>query len=202
MPRHSRPDSSAAVLLAAGQSSRMGEHKLLLDLGGEPVARFALRSLAETVGIDAIVVVLGREAARVREALAGFGATFVVNEDYESGIASSFRAGAEALTGVDAVLFALADQPLVAREHFGALVARALADRPAVVATRSDGIVMPPFVARGAALAAVREHGLGVRKLLERHEGDARFVDLAAAAVADVDEPADLERLRALLALS
>ena len=191
----SRPDPVAAVLLAAGRSSRMGEHKLLLDLAGEPLARHALRALASTPGLDPIVVVLGREADRVRAALAGLGATFVVNEQYESGIASSFRAGALAVAG-DAALFALADQPLVPSEHYAALAATGTT----LAATRSEGDVMPPHVARGPALEAVRAHGLGIKRLLECHTYETQFLELAPAGLVDVDAPADLERVRALLA--
>ena len=85
--------SIAAVVLAAGRSTRMGaENKLLADIGGKPMVRrvveAALASRARPV-----LVVTGHQADGVRAALAGLEVAFVDNPDYAVGLSSSLKAG-------------------------------------------------------------------------------------------------------------
>ncbi len=68
----------AGILLAAGSATRMGQNKLLLELGGEPLVRRAARTALEA-GLAPLLVVVGHEAERVREALAGLPCRFVEN---------------------------------------------------------------------------------------------------------------------------
>jgi molybdenum cofactor cytidylyltransferase len=117
VPAESAPVSEAqrgpivAVILAAGMSKRLGRPKQLLELNGVPLVRHvATRVNSSTV--DRVLVVTGAESSRVRAALAGLGTGFVVNPAYESGQASSLRAGLAALPGdADAMVVLLADQP-------------------------------------------------------------------------------------------
>lgn len=106
----------AAVILAAGRSSRMGEgvNKLLAEVGGRPVIRrvaeAALASRARPV-----IVVTGHERARVEAALAGLDVIFVHNPDHATGMASSLRAGIAAVPEtVAGALVVLGDMPLLA----------------------------------------------------------------------------------------
>lgn len=111
MARSDKPDLKVAtILLAAGLSSRMGaRNKLLIDIGGEPlVRRMAATYLAAKTNLT---VVIGHEAAQVREALAGLPLTFVENPHFAEGQPTSIGAGLDSLKGdYDAVLIALADQ--------------------------------------------------------------------------------------------
>src|SRR5512142_3281529 len=89
----SRPKTpTAAVVLAAGSSTRMGENKLLLALGGETVVHRAVRAAA-LAPLDPIIVVLGHEPERVRAALAGLPCRTVVNPDHLSGKGTSLQFG-------------------------------------------------------------------------------------------------------------
>lgn len=106
----------AAVILAAGRSSRMGEglNKLLAEVGGRPVIRrvaeAALASRARPV-----IVVTGHERGRVEAALAGLDVSFVHNPDHATGMASSLRAGIAAVPEtVAGALVVLGDMPLLA----------------------------------------------------------------------------------------
>ncbi|WP_232685927.1 nucleotidyltransferase family protein [Halobacterium zhouii] len=120
-----RASNVAGVLLAAGTSSRYGdENKLLAEAGGEPMVRRSARTLLEA-GLDPVVVVVGHEQTKVRDALAGLDVAFVENPDYESGQASSVQAGVAALSdeAVDAAVFALGDMPYVDPGSVRALVA-------------------------------------------------------------------------------
>lgn len=108
------------VLLAAGTSSRFGErNKLLATLDGDPLVRRAAQSLVDA-GLDPVVVVVGHEADRVIAALDGLDVDFVTNDAYETGQASSVRAGISTLLQanrpVDAAVIALGDMPFVRPE--------------------------------------------------------------------------------------
>ena len=104
----------AAVVLAAGQSSRMApRHKLLEDAGGRPmVARVVDAVLASRA--RPVLVVTGHRAADIRAALAGRPVMFVEAQDYAEGLSASLRAGLAALpTAASAALVVLGDMPLV-----------------------------------------------------------------------------------------
>ena len=101
---------TSAILLAAGESSRMGRAKALLDWGGVPLIEYQARELA-AAGVDDIVIVLGHDAEAVRSSVPA-GARVVVNEEYRLGRASSLRAGASALADDAGPIVVLSvDQP-------------------------------------------------------------------------------------------
>jgi|SRR5580693_345322 molybdenum cofactor cytidylyltransferase len=191
----------AGVVLAAGTSSRMGSNKLLFELGGESLLRRAVRA-ALGGGLDPVLVVLGHEAERARGELAGLACRAVVNPDYARGISSSLRAGVAAVAafaGVGAALVALADMPFVTAEMMAALVARYRAGAPRLVVSDYQGITAPPMLydrSLFGELLAMTEGSCG-KQVVKRHRQEAEVLSWPAAALADLDVPADYERLRA-----
>jgi molybdenum cofactor cytidylyltransferase len=102
----------AAVVLAAGQSTRMGSNKLLADLHGKPLlAQTIERVLAS--GVDAVVVVTGHMADEVQAALKGAAVRIVHNPNFAEGLATSVRTGIAAVLDFDAAFICLGDMPLV-----------------------------------------------------------------------------------------
>ncbi len=189
-----------AVLLAAGSGSRIGHRpKCLLEFGGEPLVRRLLRALADA-GADPLVVVTGHHAERVEAALQGLPATLVRNRDPDAGQTASQRLGLAALSGRhDAVIVALADQPLIDAQDIATLVA-AWAQRPAAVR-----VVYPEVGGqRGNPVifaAEVREQilaggaGFGCRQWQAAHpEAVAPFVNGNLHYRIDIDAPEDLLR--------
>lgn len=113
----------AAVVLAAGRSSRMGsENKLLMEVDGQPmVTRVVDAMLAGPV--KEVVVVTGHDADAVRHALGDRQVRFVHNPDYAEGMSTSLKAGIEALASdLDGALVALGDMPFVRSEHVKQLI--------------------------------------------------------------------------------
>lgn len=112
-----------AVLLAAGAGERIGHRpKCLLELGGVPLIRRQLIALSGA-GVDEVVVVLGHHADAIEPVVQTFPVTLVRNPDPDAGQVSSQRIGLAALAGkLDAVIVALADQPLVNAQDIGALI--------------------------------------------------------------------------------
>ena len=114
----------AAVILAAGRSTRMGaENKLLKTIEGEPlVARTARQVTSSAIG--EVFVVTGHERQQVEDALEGFDVTFVHNPDYRDGLSASLKAGIGALpSNVDGALVALGDMPHVGAQVIDKLIA-------------------------------------------------------------------------------
>jgi len=120
-----------AVLLAAGSGSRMGHKpKCLLELGGVPLIRRQLIALSGA-GVDEVVVVLGHHAELIEPVVQTFPVTLVRNPRPDDGQVSSQRLGLAALGGkLDAVIVALADQPLINAQDISALIG-AFKKRPA-----------------------------------------------------------------------
>ncbi len=112
-----------AVLLAAGSGSRLGGRpKSLLELGGVPLIRRQLIALSGA-GIDEVVVVTGHHARQIEPAVQDFPVTMVRNPRPDEGQTSSQRLGLAALAGkIDAVIVALADQPMLNAQDITALI--------------------------------------------------------------------------------
>ena len=126
-PQKGEAGQLGAILLAAGQSSRMGEqNKMLAELDGKSLVRHAALSLTEA-GLTDIIVVTGPHAAQIEAELEDLPVRLVANPDFASGQASSLRAGLAALrsgeTVPDGVLVALGDMPFVTSELVAALIA-------------------------------------------------------------------------------
>jgi molybdenum cofactor cytidylyltransferase len=197
-----RAGSVAAVVLAAGSSSRMGENKLLFDLGGETVVRRAV-SRAVAAGLDPVIAVLGYEAERVRRELDGLepSCRIAVNPDFERGINSSLKTGIAAVpaTAVAAVVM-LADMPFVTAEMLAELVTRYRASDAPLVISDYDGVNAPPMLYDRALFEELRVmegEGCG-RQVVRRHQASAVVVPLPVAALTDLDVPRDYEMIRSL----
>ena len=138
-----------AVLLAAGAGSRIGGRpKSLLELGGVPLIRRQLIALSGA-GVDEVVVVLGHHAEHIEPVVQDFPVSVVRNPAPDDGQVSSLRLGLEALTGkLDAVLVALADQPLLNAQDLTDVIG-AYKKRPAgtqVVVPTVDGLPGNPVM--------------------------------------------------------
>ncbi len=189
----------AGVLLAAGTSSRMGKNKLFLEVGGSSLLRRAARAAA-AAGLDPLLVVLGHESDRARAELEGVSCTPVLNADYARGMYTSLRAGIAAVPeGAPAAVVMLADMPFVTAEMVRELIERWQGE-PLAVSLYGD-VVAPPILYARALFPELREldsESCG-KRVVKRHRKDALEVPRPAAALADLDVPADVERVRSVL---
>ncbi len=128
LPREARPQAAppriAAIVLAAGRSSRMGRNKLLLDLGGKPIVAHVLDRVAG-IGFVETILVTGHQAGKVKAALGSRpGVRIVEARDHATGMAASLKAGLKALSPeTDAVLVILGDMPQVSTGLLRRLIA-------------------------------------------------------------------------------
>ena len=123
-PTPVRAPHVAALVLAAGRSTRMGAvNKLLVPLDGRAMVRGVVDQLVESC-VRTVVVVTGHEAERVGEAITGAGVRTVHNPAYREGLSGSIRIGLSSLDdSVEAAFVCLGDMPLVRSRHIDKLVA-------------------------------------------------------------------------------
>lgn len=113
-----------AIILAAGQSRRMGSNKLLLPFRGKPMITHVADAV-QTAGLPAIVV-LGHDAPEIRDALAGYQADFVMANDYAEGMGHSIAAGIGAVPQEwQAAIICLGDMPLISADLLRTMAASA-----------------------------------------------------------------------------
>jgi CTP:molybdopterin cytidylyltransferase MocA len=193
--------SIPAIVLAAGASRRLGQPKQLLKLDGETLIERAVR-LANEAGAAPVISVLGAHYELIREAIALEGAIHVVNNAWEHGIASSIRAGVEALETVareaSGVLILSCDQPRLTAGHLQALIQTFSAQAvPAILASAYGGVHGVPAVfpraAFGSLLALRGDHG--ARSLLVEPQWAVIVLPFEGGEV-DIDQPSDLADLK------
>jgi molybdenum cofactor cytidylyltransferase len=188
----------AAIVLAAGASTRMGANKLLLELGGERLLHRAVRTALEA-GLSPVLVILGHEAERARASLGALPCRSVLNPAPARGLGSSVATGVAAVPDdAAAAVVILADMPGVTAAMLKALAARHRATGALLVVSEYGGIVAPPVLYDRRLfpeLAALDGETAG-RAVIERHRADAAVERWPAAALQDVDAPADLARAR------
>jgi molybdenum cofactor cytidylyltransferase len=183
----------AAVILAAGASTRLGQPKQLIQLGGEKLLERAIR-IARQAGCEPVVVVLGAAAEIILAACDLEEAAVVINADWEEGMAASIACGIAAVDGeVDGAIVMACDQPAVTPAHL-----RNLMNTGETTASRyAQRSGVPAYFAAAAFEDLMELQGdAGARDLLK----SVRVVDLEHGEL-DIDTSADLKGALELFAL-
>ena len=191
---------TAAIVLAAGLSRRMGRPKLLLDLQGKPVIRHTVERVIAG-GCAPVLVVVGPAHEALRRALDGLAVRFVVNPTPEAGQSSSVRAGIEAVPAeATTVLIALGDQPGLLLDVISRLQQAIGAPGKRIAAPRyADGLGNPVLFAAAVFPELLTLSGdRGARSVVEKDPARLAIVDVAAPMPSDLDTPEDYARLNAL----
>lgn len=196
----SRAPRIAAIVLAGGQSRRMGRvNKLLASIDGIPmVVRVVDVALAAQTA--QVVVVTGHEEARVREALTGKPVSFVHNSDYAQGLSTSLKAGLAGLPeDIDGVVVLLGDMPRIKPSHVDRLIAafNPLEGRAICVPTYAGKRGNPVlFASRLIAEISAVAGDVGAKHLIGEHADEVAEVPIDDDAIfVDVDTPQALTAL-------
>jgi molybdenum cofactor cytidylyltransferase len=187
----------AALLLAAGAARRFGSAKLLQELNGKPIVRWSAEAL-RAGPVDTIIVVIPPENQELHRALDGLDARFVVNPRPDDGMGSSLACGVSSLEpGTEAVLVALADEPMLGRDVLSRVVERYRAGDVDIVAPKYRGIPGHPVLFGSAVFDELRvlTGDRGARAVVDRDPDRVATIELEERPI-DVDTPADLARLR------
>jgi molybdenum cofactor cytidylyltransferase len=189
----------AAVVLAAGASSRFGSPKALARLDGRPILEHVLDAVREA-GIEQIVIVLGNAADEIEEGIRWLDERLVRNPDPRF-LSSSLQLGVDAAAALEpapsAVVIVLGDQPRTRPEVIRALVAASRrSDLPVVVPRYADGGGANPVLLKADAFELVDDasgdHGLG--PVLAANDDLVLEVPVPGSNP-DIDTPDDLRRL-------
>ena len=190
----------AAVILAAGASTRLGQAKQLVSINGEALLLRTVR-VAREAGCGPIVVVTGFDAERMRAVLEDAAVMVVNNEDWRSGMGSSVRCGVAALDGLDPrpsdALLLVCDQIALSADVLRELRrVHARGERP-ITASRYAGRAGVPaiFAAQYFPELLQVEGDRGARGVLERHADDVALIEFGDG-VKDLDTPEQLGDLR------
>lgn len=193
----------AAVLLAAGESRRMGDFKQLLRLGDRTFIEHCVDNLLAS-RIDQVIVVTGHREAEVRRAIANRPVDIVHNAEYKSGMATSIKSGVRfASEKADACIISLVDQPRIDSPVMDCLIQAykdGASDRSRsliVIPTYGDKTghpILVDLVLREEILAMDSESGL--RQVVLAHSGAIKRVPVSSMSILeDCDIPEDYERL-------
>jgi molybdenum cofactor cytidylyltransferase len=186
-----------AIVLAAGESRRMGCQKLLLPFGKTTVIGHVVDELLRSE-LDAVYVVVGHEGKRISEELSSRSVTIVINPNYKLGMLSSVRCGFQALPQqCKRVLVTLGDQPAITSELVNQMLQSS--------STTDKGIFVPVYRGkhghpilfstryRDEILTSFDDSGL--RGLLQAHPDDIfELTALTPAVLSDIDSPDDYRR--------
>lgn len=189
----------AAILLAAGGSSRMGRSKQLITFNGVSFVRRAAQT-ALLSRCDRLYVVVGAESSTISHELEGVDAAIVTNPNWYRGMGSSIHAGIRAIRAevdhVDAVLILLVDQPAVNVALLNEIIQKFEEGSALVASFYADAVGVPALFPKAyfEALENLPDDR-GAKFLLLKHAAEVTQIPFPDGAF-DIDTQADLERLR------
>ena len=194
----------AAIVLAAGQSRRMGNaNKLLEQVSGKPMMLHAVDAALGSKA-DPVIVVTGHEPERIEETVKGHNVSMVHNPDYASGLSTSLRAALSILDDdIEGIVVCLGDMPAVTADHIDRLIDAfdPEAGRSIIVPTvggkRGNPVLWHRrFFDQMAGISG----DVGARHLIGENEDSLAEVPMDDAAVLeDLDTPAALKAYRTAL---
>ncbi len=187
----------AAMILAAGESKRMGEPKLLLPFGKKTIIETVIDSVIKS-GVDEILVVLGSSAEKIEKKIKDFPLRKTVNPDYKQGMLSSVQWGFKVLSDeIQGVLVCLGDQPSIS-----AVVIDKVID---AYKQTGKGIVVPTYKRRRGhpVLIGIKyleeiknlSPDVGLRGVVYNHPEDTHEVEVDTVSILrDIDNPDDYNK--------
>ena len=186
-----------AIILAAGESKRMGEPKMLLPFGGKTIIEAVTESVVSSE-VEGSLVVVGAERERIEEKIKDYGIKIVFNPDFRSGMLSSVQCGFKAVPeGTRVVLVVLGDQPRISSGIINQLIEASK--------KTGKGIVLPVFEGeRGHPVIIDMKYreevenlrpDIGLRGTVYSHPEDILEVEVDTARILkDIDDAADYKR--------
>ncbi len=190
----------SAVILGAGAARRMGTVKQLLPVAGHPMIWWTARAACASAAND-VLVVTGEHHAAIANALQGLMVRLVYNPFWEEGQAASVKAGLAAITKLSAkaVMFMLADQPLLTSEAVNELITAYFAGQGTIIAPVCQGIRKNPVIfdlARWRQPLMSLSGDQGGRQLIAEYTSEVKSVNFTDEKLfLDVDTPDDYKNV-------
>ncbi len=185
------------IILAAGESRRMGQPKQLLEIDGENLLSRVIR-LAKSSDFDTVSVVLGAHIELILPQIDTADIEVFLNPDWESGMSSTVACGLKyslrVFPQLESVLILLVDQPFITVELINQFLAAYQADHPLLVAARYADVYGVPALFDKALFPKLldRKGPAGARSLIKSYEQELFAIDFPEGKI-DLDTPEDWE---------
>jgi molybdenum cofactor cytidylyltransferase len=181
------------LIVAAGESRRMGTAKQLLPFGHSTILGQVIKNALES-NLDEIVVVLGYQAQEISQSISGIPVKVVINPEFRQGLSSSIKKGLSSIAKTSALMIILGDQPLVGKEIINSLIAEfAKGNRGIIVPvynnTKGNPVIFAPTY-RNQLLAL--QGDVGGKGIVRAHPEDVAELNVdSEAVICDIDERDD-----------
>ena len=188
----------AAIILAAGASTRMGQSKQLLAVNGRPLLLHTLDVISQT-DLNPVVTVLGANHQAHQELVKDSNAGIVINSNWQSGMGSSLKTGLNHLLtqapSTDAVIMLVCDQPGITPDHLQALAQKYRAGKSPIVASwYANTAGVPALFDKTMFPELLRlDDSQGAQKIIQKHAYILSVVDFPGGAI-DLDTPEEYDQ--------
>ena len=186
-----KPPKTAMIILAAGESNRMGAVKQNLPWKNTTLLGHAIEQ-GSASNIDKVFVVVGANAKPVINKISKYDITIIRNENWRQGmgtsIACAIRIFDEKSLHFDAIIIAVTDQPLIDSKHYNNLIYNLLKNSKTIVATQIDNRAGVPAIFSSKHFNALSklDKDYGARKILRNNSEDIQTINIGAKAI-DMD---------------
>ena len=192
-----------AILLTAGESTRMGSPKALLDWFGKSLIQWQVDTLI-TAGVNDVVVVLGHLHDTISSSVKGSNIYKVVNQDYKEGKTGSIKAGLKIVgEKVSHVMLISVDQPRP-KKLIRLLIDEHLRNKALITAPRFEGHGGHPVIysiGLKADLEKISEANMGVRQIMSQHRSEIQWVKIdSSVATLDLNTPEAYQKAKSMFA--
>ena len=198
-PNNNQAANIGVVLLAAGESSRLGSPKQLLPYDGQTMIQYVLKTAGESTA-KPVIVVLGAKADSIAAKIDNNSATVVVNDSWQEGMGASIRTGIKTLVQEDphteGAILMVCDQPDVTPQLINDLInAHQQTGKPIITCSYADTFGPPTFFHKSIFSDLLQLKGdVGARKILQQHVKDVETIAFPRGG-RDIDTKADYEEL-------
>ena len=196
---HYQINQYGILILAAGQSRRLGSPKQLLQYNGSSLIKRVSETAVETK-CNTILVVLGAYAEEIKSELLFDGVHVFVNAHWQEGMASSIRVGLKELIrlneNIDGVFILVCDQPYLKVEHINRLLSLQVEQDLPAAACSYDGVIGTPALFHKSLFQQLLnlEGDVGAKKILTSLQSEIAIVEFDGG-VFDIDTELDFEKL-------
>lgn len=187
------------VVLAAGESKRMGDCKQLMKLHGRTLIRIVLENALQSKG-NAVVAVVGASAEEVSKEIPST-VTIITNPHFADGQSTSVKAAVRKISDFDGAIFLLADQPFIGSDIIDSLINRYVETRKPIVHPTAEGYRVNPVLLDKSIFGELEalKGDTGARELIIRRPDLVATIDVPhAIRFADIDTQEDLKRAESL----
>lgn len=191
--------SCAAIILAAGQSSRLGKPKQLLKYQNKTLLQHAMDTTKQST-VQSVIVVLGSNADLISNDIDPSGIHLVINNDWQSGMASAICCGIQSLrrldSNVDAVILMVCDQPFVSPDLLDNLIEKQQETGKLIIASQYDDTIGTPalFYKELFMELLALEGDSGAKKIIMQHSNLLATISFPKGSI-DIDTIDDYKAL-------